>query len=196
VVEAAVTATYRYPLPRRYRRARYPYRFRRDSGGALPAALVAGAVLLAGAGAAAKAATAPHGTAPAGKAGGAPPVTRGSEAAFYTAALTDLGAPATTANISSLAAWGAREGCWGCVGRYNQLDSTLYEPGATAFNTFSGSLHVWNYPDAAEGAQATAATISGYPGITAALRSGGGLCGGSLAAEFSRWSGGGYQEVC
>jgi hypothetical protein len=32
--------------------------------------------------------------------------------------------------------------------------------------------------------------------ILAALRSGSGLCGGSFAAEFATWSGGGYTEVC
>lgn len=46
---------YRYPLPRRYRHVRYPYRFRKGSGGSWPAAVIAGAVLLAGAGTGAKA---------------------------------------------------------------------------------------------------------------------------------------------
>jgi cell wall-associated NlpC family hydrolase len=53
-------ATYRYPLPRRYRRVRYPYRYpprfrsRKNSGAALPL-VIAGVVLAAGAGAGAKA---------------------------------------------------------------------------------------------------------------------------------------------
>jgi cell wall-associated NlpC family hydrolase len=46
---------YRYPLPRRYRRVRYPFKYRKDGNGALPAAVIAGAVLLASAGAGAKA---------------------------------------------------------------------------------------------------------------------------------------------
>jgi cell wall-associated NlpC family hydrolase len=56
---------YRYPLPRRYR-IRYPYKFRKDGSGVLPV-VIAGAVLLAGAGAGTKAVThhAHHGTAPA-----------------------------------------------------------------------------------------------------------------------------------
>jgi cell wall-associated NlpC family hydrolase len=48
-------AAYRYPLPRAYRRVRYPYKFRKGSSGSWPAAVIAGAVLLAGAGAGAKA---------------------------------------------------------------------------------------------------------------------------------------------
>lgn len=323
----ALMAVYRYPLPRGYRRVRYPYRYRKGSTGALPAAVITGAVLLAGAGAGARAA-ASHGHAkavrgnpaaaqvtafararvgkvpylwggttdagmdcsglaqaayasagiaiertsqqqwaserhvtvpvagdlvffagsdgtpsspghvgivtdpvrhlmidayatgtyvrydtygPAASPGtglsavtgftdpapGPAPVTGGSEAAFTGAVLAGLGAPATGANTGSLEAWGSREGCWGCTGANNQFDSTLYEPGSTAFNTFGGGLHVWNYPTPAIGAQATAQTISaGYPEITAALRSGSGVCGYGFAAEFSRWSGGGYQEVC
>lgn len=65
-------ATYRYAPPRRYRRTRYPYRYRtrRNSGGALPV-VIAGAVLLAGASAGAKAAVAhrAHQAAPARAAG-------------------------------------------------------------------------------------------------------------------------------
>jgi hypothetical protein len=174
--------------PRRRYRSRYR---RQDSRAGVVVVVAVGALLASGGAKAAASHGHAHRAAPA-----VVPVSGSGEAAFFTAALADLGAPATAANLSSLAAWGAREGCWGCVGQYNQLDSTLYEPGAWAFNTFDGNLHVWSYPTASEGAQATAATIGGYPGITAALRSGGGLCGGMLAAEFSRWSGGGYQEVC
>lgn len=118
------------------------------------------------------------------------------ENAFWAAVLADLGAPVTAADENSLTAWGAHEGAWGAVGQWNQLDSTLPMAGAWPFNTFSGNLHVWNYPDASTGAQATALTIESYPGITAALRAGNGVCGGSLGYEFGRWSGGGYTEVC
>jgi cell wall-associated NlpC family hydrolase len=54
-------ARYRYPLPRAYRRVRYPYRFRKENGAAVPAVIIGAAVLLAGAGAGAKAVTSPHG---------------------------------------------------------------------------------------------------------------------------------------
>ena len=182
----AASALYR---PRR--RFRSPYRRRSGSTGTVAVA-VAFAALASGAGA--KAAAAHRHTAT--ETVKAAPVPGGTEAAFMAAVLADLGAPVTAANLRSLAAWAAREGCWGCVGVNNPLDSTLPEPGATWFNTFGGGLHVWNYPTPDIGAQATAVTIGGYPAITAALRSGSGVCGPGFAAEFSRWSGGGYTEVC
>jgi len=36
----------------------------------------------------------------------------------------------------------------------------------------------------------------GYPLITAALRSGSGICGAGFASELLTWSGSGYSEVC
>jgi hypothetical protein len=125
------------------------------------------------------------------------PVTSESKMAFIAAVLADLDAPDTSADQRSMAAWGAREGCWGCVGVNNQWDTTLAMPGSWDFNTFDGDLHVQGYPTASEGAQATALTLEGgYPLITAALRSGAGICGHGFASEFARWSGDGYQEVC
>jgi hypothetical protein len=175
-------------FPRRFRS-----RYRRRQGGA-GALGVAVAVLAAGAGAHAATSHAHAGT-------GARParvtaVSGTGEAAFFTRVLADLGAPATSANLGSLAAWAAHEGPWGSVGAWNPLDTILPEPGSWAFNSFGGGLHVQSYPTASEGAQATAVTIGGYPGITAALRSGAGVCGPGLSYEFSRWSGGGYTEVC
>jgi hypothetical protein len=124
-------------------------------------------------------------------------VTGGSKTAFIAAILADLAAPDTSADRRSMADWGAHEGCWGCVGINNQWDTTLAMPGSWNFNTFDGDLHVQDYPTASEGAQATALTLEGgYPLITAALRSGAGICGYGFAPEFARWSGDGYQEVC
>jgi len=126
------------------------------------------------------------------------PAAGGSEGAFMGAVLADVSAPGTAANVSSLEAWANHEGPWGTVGRWNPLDTTLTEPGAWAFNTLPGGGHVWNYPNAAEGAQATAATLLGgsYPSIVAALRAGTGICGGGYTVPLSLWSGGGYQEAC
>lgn len=123
-------------------------------------------------------------------------VTSGSESAFIRAVLADLGAPATQANISSLASWFPHEfPSWPPAAADNPMASTMPEPGATVFN----SAGVRNYVSATQGAQATAATLADgrYPGIVAALRSGRGLCGDpSLAGEFLTWSGGGYSAVC
>lgn len=177
------------------RRYRSPYGRRSSSPGAV-AGLALGTALAVSAGA--HAVTSAHAKAhPAHVTA----VTGGSEAAFIAAVLADLGAPGTTANQQSMTAWGAREGCWGCTGRNNQWDTTLAEPGSTWFNTFYSNgvaLHVQNYPTAIEGADATAVTLEeGYPQITAALRSGAGLCGDpNIAGELLTWSGNGYGEVC
>jgi len=190
-------AAYRY-RPGRYR---YPYRLRRRGGsGERIAGAALGLFLAASIGthaavshhhAAARAATAKTVST------SAAPVTSGSETAFIAAVLADLGAPDTGADQRSMAAWGAREGCWGCVGINNQWDSTLAMPGSWWFNTFDGDLHVQDYPTAAEGAQATALTLEGgYPLIVAALRSGAGICGVGFASELGSWSGDGYSEVC
>lgn len=198
-------AAYRYPLARRYRRGRY--RSRGQSGGAaFPAAVIAGAVLLAGAGAGAKAAA--HGHAKAthkahakgGTAKAAVPVAGSSETAFIAAVLADLGAPDTAANQRSLASWFPHEyPSWPPWAANNPMSTTLPMPGARVYNTLAGGGHVWNYPNAAEGAQATALTLEDgyYPQIVAALRSGAGMCGNaSLAGELLTWSGNGYSEVC
>lgn len=119
-------------------------------------------------------------------------VASGSESAFIRGVLADLGAPATSANMTSLASWLPHEGT---AAAYNPMASTLPEPGSTVFN----SDGVQNYVSASQGAQATAATLANgrYPLIVAALRSGAGLCGDpSLAGEFLTWSGGGYSGVC
>jgi hypothetical protein len=122
------------------------------------------------------------------------------EAGYIAAVLSAVGAPDTAANQRSMTDWGALEGCWGCTGRNNQWDTTKPEPGSTWFNTFYSNgvaQHVQNYPSAAEGVRATAATLlGGYPVIVSALRAGSGICGSGFASELSTWSGGGYSEVC
>lgn len=128
------------------------------------------------------------------------PVTSGSERAFITATLADLGAPATSANIYSLASWFPHEyPSWPPWASNNPMSSTLYVPGATVYNTLSDGGHVWNYPSASVGARETALTLADgyYPLITAALHSGRGLCGNpSIAGELLTWSGDGYSGVC
>jgi hypothetical protein len=124
---------------------------------------------------------------------GATPVDA-SESAFVNAMLADLGAPANTANVNSMTAWIARETPWPPVAANNPMNSTLKMPGSTTFN----SAGVQNYPDAKTGATANAQTIASglYPNILKALRAGTGICGSGFADEFSKWSNGGYTQVC
>lgn len=123
-------------------------------------------------------------------------VASGSESAFIGAVLADLGAPATQANVASLASWFPHEfTTWPPPAQDNPMATKMREPGSWDYL----SNGVQSFPDATVGAQATAATLDDgyYPGIVAALRSGRGLCGDtSLAGEFLTWSGGGYSAVC
>jgi hypothetical protein len=122
----------------------------------------------------------------------------GSETAFITAVLADLGVPAGKrgADVTSLAAWFPHEfPSWPPAAAWNPMASTLQMPGSTIYN----SAGVQNYASAAEGAQATALTLADgyYPLIAADLRSGRGLCGNAaIAAELLTWSGNGYSGVC
>ncbi len=45
--------------------------------------------------------------------------------------------------------------------RYNPFNTTLYKPGATAYNSFGdhGQYHVWNYPNEMTGINATVQTL-------------------------------------
>jgi len=129
--------------------------------------------------------------------GTAPVPTNSSETAFFTAVLVGIGAPPTSANLSSMAHWAQHESIWpggpGKGGTYNPFNTTLGMPGATNYN----SVGVKNYTSATEGVAGTVATLlgSGYSDVVSAFRSGQGLCGRSFAG-LSRWSGGGYSSVC
>lgn len=177
-------ASYAYRLPRKYR-----YRYRKNGNAGPLIAVAAFAALLAAGGTKAAAHGTPGRTAAAS-------VTSGSENAFIRAVLADMGAPATQADITSLASWFPHEfPSWPPMAANNPMASTMRAAGSTTYN----SAGVQNYPTAAEGAQATAGTLANgyYPLIAAALRSGRGLCGNpSLAGEFLTWSGNGYSGVC
>jgi hypothetical protein len=108
------------------------------------------------------------------------------------AILKTLRAPVTQANIQSLVHWQTLEG----ANSYNNpLNTTLHTSGSVGvFN----SVGVQEYSSPTAGIQATVATLeSGYGAIIAALRAGNGLSGGGgeVAAELSKWSGGGYSSV-
>ena len=119
-----------------------------------------------------------------------------SESAFWTSVLTTMGAPATSANINSLAAWfHHEEPSWPPPATNNPLNSTQPAAGSTTFN----SVGVQNYPNVLEGISATVKTLTNgyYPQIEAALKAGTGVCGSGFASEFATWSGpGGYTSVC
>ena len=110
-----------------------------------------------------------------------------SETQFQTAMLNDLGAPVTSANLSSLTQWFLHEEpSFPPPNLWNPLN---IENGAGGFEQYSSS---------SAGAAATAAFIedNGYNEIRMALLSGNGLCGSSCASDFLRWSGNGYSSVC
>jgi hypothetical protein len=175
-------------------RFRSPYGRRHGSAGPVTVVAVFTA-LAAGAGAHAVTHAKPHGQAPHAAAA----VTSASEAAFIAGTLADLRAPDNAANADSLAAWFPREyPSWPPWADNNPMSSTMPMPGSWAYNHLPGGGGVQNYPNASEGAQATAATLDDgyYPAIVAALRSGGGICGGGFASELLTWSGNGYSEVC
>jgi hypothetical protein len=117
-----------------------------------------------------------------------------SETAWIKALLLGIGAPATTANVNSIAAWIHHENTgWPPSASNNPLNTTLSAPGASSFN----SVGVKNYPSALVGIAATVSTLQSgaYAQIVRDLQGGGGLCGKSYGG-LSTWSGGGYSTVC
>jgi hypothetical protein len=91
--------------------------------------------------------------------------------AFYTTVLQRIGAPASVQNMQACHAWQVGEGG---TAIYNPWDTTLYMPGATAYNTFGDNEHVWNYPSVNVGIQATVNTLVNgfYAAIIAAFKVG------------------------
>lgn len=133
------------------------------------------------------------GTSTAGGRGSASGPANANEELIIRGVLTGLAAPQTKSNIDSMANWRAKETPWPPVAAFNPWNTTLPMPGASNFN----SVGVKNYTSWGQGISATVLTLQGgYPGIVASLRAGTGVCGGGHAAEFSKWSGGGYTSVC
>jgi hypothetical protein len=126
------------------------------------------------------------GTSSGSSSGGATPA-NASESAFITAMLSDLGAPATPANINSVSSW------------FKHEEPSFPPPNAyNPLNIEVGAGKFAQYSSAAAGAQATASFIrnNGYNQIYMNLKSGNGICGSGMASDFSKWSGGGYSSVC
>ena len=59
----------------------------------------------------------------------------------------------------------------GSSAHFNPLDSILYEPGASWYNSFGprGQWHVMNYPDLSTGVRASVGTLHGWPNVVAVL---------------------------
>lgn len=117
-----------------------------------------------------------------------------SQSQWISQLLHGLGAPATQANIRSIASWMAHEEPSSDWNHWNNpLNTTLDYGGGVSAN----GVGVKNYPSLEVGLQATIRTLLGsnYDAIVGALQSGNGLCGQSFAA-LSTWSGGGYSRVC
>jgi hypothetical protein len=87
--------------------------------------------------------------------------------------LAGIGAPVNASTRGFLDLWHKYEGG---SASFNPLNTTLYEPGATAYNTLPGGGHVYNYPTEPAGVQATVATLKGgggrYSDVVNALVSG------------------------
>lgn len=117
--------------------------------------------------------------------------TSASEHAFIVALLATMGAPTTSANVDSLTSWIQREDNWTA----GPPDGGAFTHNPLNMEDAAGESG-WSLPSAAVGVAETAARIvSGYPCISAALKSGKGLCG-QCASDFSKWSGGGYSNPC
>jgi cell wall-associated NlpC family hydrolase len=109
---------------------------------------------------------------------------------FATDLLSNLAMPVTPTNVAAIRAWASGEGS---AARFNPLDTTQQEPGATPYNT-NGSDPVENYPDYRSGVTATVATLQpgGHPsplygGILAALQAGSSTQAVEAAIASSPW---------
>ena len=102
-----------------------------------------------------------------------------------------LGLPVTSQNLTAITAWELAEGGnWFNSARFNPLDTTMPEPGATAMN----GVGVKAYTSWAEGFTATIATLNNglYGPILAALRKGDDALAVAAAVAASPWGTGGF----
>jgi cytochrome c peroxidase len=77
----------------------------------------------------------------------------------------------------------------GGTAAFNPWNTTLWMPGATAYNTFGNNEHVYNYPNAAVGIVATVDTLTNgyYPAILTHFKAGQDGLGVCEAVDASRW---------
>jgi hypothetical protein len=123
-----------------------------------------------------------------------------AEQAWSEAILTKLGDPLTAANIVSMGYWMQNEAGSppsGIVGANNPINVSQPGYGGTPIRSEGHGYYLYSYPTPRDGVDATVTYLNrpSYDGIRAALRAGSGLSSPSLAAEFSTYSGGGYDSV-
>ncbi len=114
-----------------------------------------------------------------------------SPASWAQALLGYLGLPRTSQNLTAITSWELAEGGnWFNSARYNPLDTTMPEPGATSMN----SVGVKAYTSWAEGFTATVATLQNglYGPILAALRKGDDALAVAAAVAASPWGTGAF----
>jgi peptidoglycan hydrolase CwlO-like protein len=102
-----------------------------------------------------------------------------------------LGVPVTSQNLTAITAWELAEGGhWFNSARYNPLDTTMPEPGASVMN----SVGVKAYTSWAEGFTATVATLRNglYGPILAALEKGDDALAVAAAVAASPWGTGAF----
>lgn len=117
-----------------------------------------------------------------------------SPTGFSKAVLSNLGLPATSADVTSLNAWQQMEGQWTASGIYNAMQ--MHDPLNTNLPEKGGhSLGgTWFYPDWATGVSATVSTIKqgNMAAIYNALKSNDNLASFGSAAESTPWAASAY----
>jgi peptidoglycan hydrolase CwlO-like protein len=114
-----------------------------------------------------------------------------SPASWAQALLGYLGLPRTSQNLTAITSWELAEGGnWFNSARYNPLDTTMPEPGATSMN----SVGVKAYTSWAEGFTATVVTLHNglYRPILAALQKGDDALAVAAAVAASPWGTGAF----
>ncbi len=123
-----------------------------------------------------------------------------NELAWSEAILTALGAPLTSANITSIGYWMQNEAGSppsGIVGENNPINVSQAGYDGTGIQDEGQGYSLMSYPTVADGVAATAAYLNNgsYGQIVTDLQAGDGLSGSDVADELSVYSGNGYTTI-
>lgn len=123
-----------------------------------------------------------------------------NELAWSEAILTALGAPLTSANITSIGYWMQNEAGSppsGIVGENNPINVSQAGYAGTGIQDEGQGYSLMSYPTVADGVAATAAYLNNgsYGQIVTDLQAGDGLSGSDVADELSVYSGNGYTTI-